>query len=46
ARILDYHAIPEILGVVAGSSIVWVAPRDVKRTAIVHKRVNYLLRMH
>jgi len=46
ARILDYHAIPEILGVVAGSSIVWVAPRDVKCTAIVHKRVNYLLRMH
>nr|WP_318383200.1 arginine repressor [uncultured Enterobacter sp.] len=46
ARILDYHAIPDILGVVAGSSIVWVAPRDVKRTALVHKRVNYLLRMH
>lgn len=23
ARILDYHALPEILGVVAGSSIVW-----------------------
>lgn len=46
ARILDYHAIPDILGVVAGSSIVWVAPRDVKRTAAVHKRVNYLLRMH
>lgn len=46
ARILDYHAIPDILGVVAGSSIVWVAPRDVSRTALVHKRVNYLLRMH
>lgn len=27
ARILDYHAIPDILGVVASSSIVWVAPR-------------------
>jgi arginine repressor len=26
ARILDYHQLPEILGVVAGSSIVWVAP--------------------
>lgn len=46
ARILDYHAIPEILGVVAGSSIVWVAPRDVRRTALVHKRVNYLLKVH
>ncbi len=46
ARILDYHAIPDILGVVASSSIVWVAPRDVSRTALVHKRVNYLLRMH
>ncbi|WP_072570360.1 arginine repressor [Enterobacter sp. SA187] len=46
ARILDYHAIPDILGVVASSNIVWVAPRDVSRTALVHKRVNYLLRMH
>ncbi|MBV7406583.1 arginine repressor [Enterobacter sp. ENT03] len=46
ARILDYQAIPDILGVVASSSIVWVAPRDVSRTALVHKRVNYLLRMH
>ncbi len=44
ARILDYHALPEILGVVAGSSIVWVAPRSIKRTALVHKQINYLLR--
>lgn len=46
AKVLDYHALPEILGVVAGSSIVWIAPRDVKRTALVHKRINYLLLMH
>lgn len=46
ARILDYHALPEILGVVAGSSIVWVAPRSVKRTGLVHKQINYLLRMN
>ncbi|ELV2701915.1 arginine repressor [Salmonella enterica] len=46
ARILDYHALPEILGVVAGSSIVWVAPRVVKRTALVHKKINYLLKMN
>ncbi|MDR9889143.1 ArgR family transcriptional regulator [Pseudenterobacter timonensis] len=46
ARILDYHQMPEILGVVAGSSIVWVAPRVVKRTALVHKQINYLLRTH
>lgn len=46
ARILDYHALPEILGVVAASSIVWVAPRDVKRTALIHKQINYLLMMH
>lgn len=46
ARILDYHALPEILGVVAGSSIVWVAPRDVQRTLQVRNRVNHLLRMH
>jgi arginine repressor len=43
ARILDYHALPEILGVVAGSNIVWVAPRSIKRTALVHKQINYLL---
>jgi transcriptional regulator of arginine metabolism len=46
ARILDYHQLPEILGVVAGSSIVWVAPRVVKRTALVHKQINYLLRTY
>ncbi|ALB72047.1 arginine repressor [Cronobacter muytjensii] len=46
AKVLDYHALPEILGVVAGSSIVWIAPRDVKRTALIHKRINYLLGMH
>ncbi|EHM51544.1 MAG: ArgR family transcriptional regulator [Yokenella regensburgei] len=46
ARILDYHALPEILGVVAGSSIVWVAPRSVKRTALVQKQINYLLMMN
>ncbi|TDV78796.1 ArgR family transcriptional regulator [Enterobacter asburiae] len=46
ARILDYHQLPEILGVVAGSSIVWVAPRVVKCTALVHKQINYLLRTH
>lgn len=46
ARILDYHQLPEILGVVAGSSIVWVAPREVKHTALVHKKINYLLRTH
>ncbi|MBS1204052.1 MAG: ArgR family transcriptional regulator [Proteobacteria bacterium] len=46
ARILDYHQLPEILGVVGGSSIVWVAPRAVKHTALVHKKINYLLRTH
>ena len=46
ARVLDYHQLPEILGVVAGSSIVWVAPRMVKRVALVHKQINYLLRTY
>lgn len=46
ARILDYHALPEILGVIAGSSIAWVAPRVVQRTALVHKQLNYLLKMN
>ncbi len=39
AKILDYHALPDILGVVAGSSVVWVAPRDVKKTLQVHRRI-------
>lgn len=46
ARILDYHALPEILGVVAGSSIVWVAPRTVQRMGLVYKQINYLLKMN
>lgn len=46
ARILDFHALPEILGVIAGSNIVWVAPRVVKRTALVHKQINYLLKLN
>ncbi|WP_330985401.1 MULTISPECIES: ArgR family transcriptional regulator [Enterobacterales] len=46
ARILDYHQLPEILGVVAASNIVWVAPRDVKRTALIHKQIHYLLTMN
>lgn len=45
ARVLDYHQLPEILGVVAGSSIVWVAPR-IQRVALVHKQINYLLRTY
>ena len=46
ARILDYHALPEVLGVIAGSSIVWVAPRVVQRTGLVHKQINYLFKMN
>ncbi|WP_244202351.1 arginine repressor [Buttiauxella warmboldiae] len=46
ARILDYHALPEILGVVAGSSIVWIAPREVQKTAQVHRRIVQALGLH
>lgn len=46
ARILDYHALPEVLGVIAGSSIVWVAPRVVQRTGLVPKQINYLFKMN
>jgi arginine repressor len=46
ARILDYRALPEILGVVAGSSIVWIAPREVQKTADVHRRVIQALGLH
>lgn len=46
ARILDYHALPEILGVVACSNIVWVAPRDVKQTAMVYRNIKNVLKMN
>lgn len=46
ARILDYHAMPEILGAVAASNIVWVAPRSVKRIAHTYKKISYLLISH
>lgn len=45
ARILDFHALPEILGVIAGSNIVWVAPRG-KAYSPVHKQINYLLKLN
>lgn len=44
ARVLDYHQLPDILGVVAGSNVVWVAPRTAKRTALVHRHISELLR--
>ncbi|MDU2937602.1 arginine repressor [Superficieibacter sp. 1612_C1] len=46
ARILDHRALPEVLGIVASGNIVWVAPRAVKRTALVHKQINYILNMN
>ena len=46
ARILDYHQLPEILGVVAGQQYCLGRPRVVKRTALVHKQINYLLITH
>ncbi|HEY1843883.1 MAG TPA: ArgR family transcriptional regulator [Buttiauxella sp.] len=46
ARILDYRALPEILGVVAGSSVVWIAPREVEKTPQVHRRIMQTLGLH
>ncbi len=46
ARILDYRALPEILGVVAGSSVVWIAPREVQKTPQVHRRILQTLGLH
>ncbi|EPF13931.1 arginine repressor protein [Cedecea davisae DSM 4568] len=43
AKILDHHAITEILGVVSGSSVVWIAPRDVRKTPLVHRRIMQTL---
>ncbi len=38
-KILDYRALPDVLGVVAGSSVVWVAPRDVTKTPHLHHKI-------
>ncbi|WP_455425853.1 arginine repressor [Dryocola sp. LX212] len=46
AKILDYRALPEILGIVAGSSVVWIAPREVKKTPLVHRRIIQTLGLH
>ncbi|OON39162.1 ArgR family transcriptional regulator [Izhakiella australiensis] len=46
ARVLDHHAVPQILGVVAGSSVVWIAPHDIKYTEQVYRKINYLLRLN
>lgn len=46
AKILDYRALPEILGVVAGSSVVWIAPREVQKTPQVHRRIMQTLGLH
>ncbi|VEB95294.1 Arginine repressor [Cedecea lapagei] len=43
AKILDHHAMAEILGVVAGSSVVWIAPREIRKTAQVHSRIVRVL---
>lgn len=43
AKILDHHAIAEILGVVAGSSVVWIAPREIRKTPQVHHRIMRML---
>ncbi|WJV52260.1 ArgR family transcriptional regulator [Pectobacteriaceae bacterium CE90] len=39
ARVIDHHALPEVLGVVATSNIVWIAPRDTRNILQVHQRV-------
>lgn len=38
--------LPEILGVVAGSSVMWIAPREVCKTAQVHRRIVHTLGLH
>lgn len=35
--------LPEISGVAAGSSVVWIAPREVGKTAQVHRRIMQTL---
>lgn len=46
AKILDYRALPEVLGVIAGSSVVWIAPREVSKTPLVHRRIMQTLGLH
>ena len=43
ARIIDFCAWPAVLGVIASSNVVWVAPRDTRYVAQLHQRLKALL---
>ncbi len=43
ARIIDLCAWPAVLGAIATSNVVWVAPRDTRNTAQLHKRLLAML---
>ncbi|CAI1028407.1 arginine repressor [Serratia grimesii] len=43
ARIIDLCAWPAVLGVIASSNVVWVAPRDTRYVAQLHQRLKALL---
>ena len=42
-RVIDHCALPDVLGVVAGSSIVWVAPRNSQIIAQLQRQLCRLL---
>jgi transcriptional regulator of arginine metabolism len=42
ARILDHLEIPEIVGVIANSNIVWVAPRHMKYISFVYEKISFI----
>ncbi|QGH60825.1 arginine repressor [Serratia proteamaculans] len=43
ARIIDLCAWPAVLGVIASSNVVWIAPRDTRDVAQLHQRLLNLL---
>lgn len=43
ARIIDLCAWPAVLGAIASSNVVWVAPRDTHYVAQLHQRLKTLL---
>lgn len=43
ARILDCQHLPQMIGVVAGSDNVWIAPKDIRQIGLLCQQVRYLL---
>ncbi|ATO31330.1 Arginine repressor [Dickeya dianthicola] len=45
ARVIDHRALPEVLGVVATSNIVWIAPRDTRNILRLYRQILHTLEL-